>query len=538
MNRLRPATITLLLAAYIGSAPAQTYTLLHSFGGNGGGPNDPRYSGIMAQSHAGNLFSTAPDTWTKGQGTAFKITTAGAVTILHSFNGPDGDQSISGLTLGTGGHYWGTTADGGLYSHGTIFKLTAAGDLTTLHDFTGGADGGNPGAPPIEGIDGNFYGTTGSGGGAGNNGTVYRMTPSGVFHTLHSFGAQTEGTPNASLVQGTDGFLYGTTFDGGTHGLGIIFKMNISGHFQKISDFDGTHGSNPFAALTEGSDGNFYGVASGGGSAGGGVVFKIMPSGTLTVLHNFTGGSDGNNQVGGLLQATDGNFYGTNDLGGAFNWGVLFRITSGGGFAVLHDFDWPTGASPQVTLLQHTNGRLYGDTAVGGSSGEGTFFSFDVGLGPFVSFLPRAREVGRKVKFLGQGFVGTSAVSFNGTPATFTVVSDTYLTATVPNGATSGFITVSTPGGALKSNKKFLVKPKIITFSPANGPVGTSVVISGVSLKQTSKVTFNGVVASSFLADSDSQVTATVPAGATTGRIAITTTGAPADSVTSFTVTP
>jgi len=326
MKQLRFAMIPLILAVSIGSASGQKYTRLHSFGSNGGGPNDPQMSGAIAQSRAGNLFSTAPDTWTGGQGTVFRITPAGTLTILHSFNGADGNKTTSGLTLGTGGHYWGTTVGGGLYSQGTIFKMTAAGDLTTLHNFTGGADGGSPGAPPIEGIDGNFYGTTSAGGGVGN-GTVYRITPSGAFRTLHSFGAPTQGTSNAGLVQGTDGFLYGTTYYGGTHSLGTIFKISVSGHFKKLFDFDGTHGSNPFAGLMEGADGNFYGTASVGGSVNGGVVFKITPSGTLTVLHDFTGGSDGNNEVGGLLQATDGNFYGTNNLGGGSGWGVLFRIT-------------------------------------------------------------------------------------------------------------------------------------------------------------------------------------------------------------------
>ncbi len=143
---------------------SQSYALLHSFGTNRQGPNDPRFSGIIAQSRGGNMFSTAPDTWTRGDGTVFKITRSAAVTTLHSFSGTDGAESVSGLTLATGGHYWGTTARGGLYGYGTIFKMTAGGALTTLHDFTGGADGGLPGAPPIEGIDENFYGTTGIGG--------------------------------------------------------------------------------------------------------------------------------------------------------------------------------------------------------------------------------------------------------------------------------------------------------------------------------------------------------------------------------------
>jgi hypothetical protein len=155
-----------------------------------------------------------------------------------------------------------------------------------------------------------------------------------------------------------------------------------------------------------------------------------------------------------------------------------------------------------------------------------------------VTFLPAARQVGHTVEILGQGFTGTSAVSFNGIPAAFTVYADTYLTATVPNGATRGFIKVTTPGGTLTSNKQFQVKPQITSFSPANGPVGTSVVITGVSLAQTSKITFNSVVATHFTVNSDTRVTVAVPAGAPTARIGLVTTGAPTYSQNTFAVTP
>jgi hypothetical protein len=139
---------------------------------------------------------------------------------------------------------------------------------------------------------------------------------------------------------------------------------------------------------------------------------------------------------------------------------------------VLHDFNSATGASPQVTLFQHTNGKLYGDTAVGGSVNNGTFYSFDAGLGPFIGFMPRARRVGHGVNILGQGFTGATAVSFNGTPASFVVVSDTFIQAIVPDHATSGFLMVKTPTGTLKSNRTFLVKPQVVGFSPASGAVG------------------------------------------------------------------
>src|SRR5439155_24542570 len=176
--------------------------------------------------------------------------------------------------------------------------------------------------------------------------------------------------------------------------------------------------------------------------------------------------------------------------------------------------------------IQHTNGTLYGDSENGGIGG-GTFFSINVALPPlaFVSLLPYAGKVGATIEFLGQGFTSTSAVSFNGTAATRTVVSGTYLTATVPGGAGTGLVTVTTSSGTLKSNKIFRVIPQITGFSPTSGPVGTPVTITGVSLKQTTKVTFGGVKATSFTVNSDTKVTATVPTGAVTGKIAITTPG-------------
>jgi uncharacterized repeat protein (TIGR03803 family) len=541
LRRFPFAILGLVLAASF--AQAQTYTVLYNFGNTGRGPNDPHYSGIIAQSRGGNFYSTAPDTWTNGQGTAFKMTPAGALTVLHSFNGADGLHTQSGLTLGTDLYYYGTTPAGGLYSHGTLFKMTDQGVVTTLHHFTGGADGGNPGSPPIEGIDGNFYGTTAIGGSPGSNGTIYRVSRSGAFAIIHSFGYATpDGSPNPALTQGKDGYIYGITRYGGTQGQGTIFRFATSGSYKTLFSFDGIHGNNPFGELLQASDGNFYGTSSYGGASGAGVLFKITPGGTLTVLHNFASYTDGSNQVGGLMQATDGYLYGTNDLGGTEGWGVLFRISTSGAFTILHNFFWDSGASPQVTLLQHTNGKIYGDTAVGGvnNGGDGTFFSFDVGLGPFVSFYPAARQVGNTVQFLGQGFIGTSAVSFNGKPAlSFRVVADTYMTAIVPDGATSGFITVTTPRGTLKSNKQFLVKPQITSFSPVSGPVGTTVVIAGISLAQTSQVTIGGKLATSFSVNSDKQVTATVPAGALTGqKITVTTTGAPGYSPTTFTLTP
>jgi hypothetical protein len=160
-----------------------------------------------------------------------------------------------------------------------------------------------------------------------------------------------------------------------------------------------------------------------------------------------------------------------------------------------------------------------------------------MGLGPFVSIVNWSGKVGRTVQILGQGFTGTTRVSFHGTSATFTVVSNTFLTTVVPAGATTGVITVSTPGGSLKSSRKFLVVPSITTFSPPSGPVGTPVTITGASFTGARKVTFAGV-STTFTVDSDTQISTTVPVGAATGKIQVTTPGGKVKSATDFTVTP
>jgi uncharacterized repeat protein (TIGR03803 family) len=231
-----------------------------------------------------------------------------------------------------------------------------------------------------------------------------------------------------------------------------------AGKLTVLYNFDFTHGNYPTAPLIQGSDGIFYGTTSFGGTNDLGVIFSITSTGKLNVLHNFSG-SDGVQPRGGLVQASDGKLYGTSSEGGTHECGTIFVVDLEGTFSKLYDFDYTTGCASQVSLLQHTNGVLYGDTEQGGSgNGLGVFYSFNVDLRPFVRLLPASSEIGKTIGILGQGFKGTTRVSFNGTAASFTVVSETYLTATVPHGATTGFVTVTTPSGKLKSNTKFRVQ--------------------------------------------------------------------------------
>jgi uncharacterized repeat protein (TIGR03803 family) len=353
------------------------------------------------------------------------------------------------------------------------------------------------------------------------------------------------------LVLGTDGNFYGTAGSGGANGDGVVFRITPAGKLTVLHSFDDTHGRGPFSPVVQGADGNFYGTTLSGGAHGSGVVFKMTPSGALTVLHNMNGTTEGYSPYAGLVQATNGNFYGVNSNGGTTSTdcpsgcGTLFKVTPNGTLTVLHNFDGPTGNTPFVTPFQSTNGLIYGDTQQGGSGNVspcaigscGVVYSWSQGLPAFVTEITNSGKVGKVIEFLGQGFTGTTAVSFNGKPATFTVASTTYMTATVPAGATTGAVTVTTPGGVLTSNRKFRVTPQITSFAPPSGPVGTVITITGVSLTQATKVTFGGVAATTFTVNSDSKVTVTVPIGAVTGKIVITTPGGTGASTTNFTVT-
>lgn len=535
------------------------FSVLYNFGSGSGDPSKPNYSGILAQGRDGNLYSTAPS----GGGccgAVFQITPAGKLKTIHSFTGSSTDGAFpqGGVTLGADGNFYGTTYEGGTAAAGVVFRVTPSGATTTLHSFTGGTDGAYPFAPPVEGNDGNFYGTTVNGGNTikcnSGCGTIYKITPAGALTTLHQFAITDGYGPYAPLVLGTDGNFYGTTLFGTSANAGVVFRITPAGKFTVLFNFDNTHGESPYSGLVQGNDWSFYGTTIYGGTKGGGVVFKITPAGKLTVLHNLNGTTDGARPYGGLVLGTDGNFYGATSYGATINsncsngCGVLFSITPTGSYSVLYKFDSVTGAQAQVTPFQLTSGVVYGDTTVGGTGNVspcftgncGVFYSWkNVKLTAFVNLMPYFGKMGRVVEFLGQGFVaGKTTVSFNGTAATPTVVSGTYLTAVVPNGATTGHVTVTTSGTTLTSNKIFRVTPQISSFNPSSGKVGTVVTITGVSLKQTTTVTFGGVRATSFTVQSDTQVTATVPIGAKTGNIAITTAGGSAASSGMFTVTP
>jgi uncharacterized repeat protein (TIGR03803 family) len=270
-------------------------------------------------------------------------------------------------------------------------------------------------------VDGNFYGTTYAGGIEGTNGpsgTLFKITPTGQLTTLHSFCANGPG--------------------GGCP--------------------DGYY---PYAGLVQALDGNFYGTTTGGGTHDLGIIFKITPTGTLTTLYSFTGEADGYSPQAGLVQATDGNFYGTAAGGGTGGRGTVFGVTSTGVLVSLHSFcaqpQCQDGGDPVTAVVQGTDGSFYGTTSNLGVGGGGTVYKMNVGLNPFVVAQPASGLVGTPITILGTNLTGATGVTFNGTPATIFTNTGSAITTTVPVGATTGTVQVALPGGTLSSNEVFQV---------------------------------------------------------------------------------
>jgi uncharacterized repeat protein (TIGR03803 family) len=506
-------------------ASAQTYKDIFEFDGTTHGCC-PQYPATMAQGQDGNLYGTTPTGGVSNVGTVFKITPAGAETVLFSFDITHGSNPNGGLTLGVDGNFYGTSEHGGTHSYGNIFSVTPTGTLTVLYDFTGGTDGGYPLAPPIQGTDGNFYGTT-------YPGVAYKISTKGVFKVIKKIPS----TPYGPLLQGTDGIFYGMTELGGTAGVGTIFSISGT-NVATLYNFDTIHGSFPFGGLAQGVDGNFYGTTSAGGSANGGVIFKVTNKGAVSVIYNFdsTHTANGYQAYTGLVSATDGNLYGSTIFGGASGNGVLFKITTSGIYSLLTSFDNTHGSGAYPTPLQYTSGKFYGLTGKGGSAGKGVAYSLDNTIGPFIALPATLGPVGKSIGILGNGLTGTTSVKFNGASATFKVISDTYLTAKVPSGET-GIVTVTTASGTLSSNRSYRVTPKITSLTPVSGPVGTTVTITGTGMIQATSATLGGVKVTAFTVNSDKQVTMTVPAGAKTGKIVVVTPGGKTTSATTYTVT-
>jgi uncharacterized repeat protein (TIGR03803 family) len=455
----------------------------------------------------------------------FSLAVCAQAQILHTiarFDGTNGYGPFSSVVQGIDGNIYGATDSGGNVNtqSGTLFRVTPMGKLTDLYNFCSKprcTDGSSPATPPVVGTDGNLYGT--AGGGILNQGVVYKMTLSGEYSVLYSFCPThpcTDGVGPGGIILGADGNFYGAAGGGNASNGGAIFSLSPAGQLTVLHTFcsvapncqDGTGPNTPIL----GTDGNFYGVTWAGGSLGGGVLYELSSTGAYTVLYNFCSYLEGCSAPGepyDVVRDANGNFFGTTEYSAIGSpYGSVFEITSSNQLLVLHDFDdyndWPyegvmlgsdgnvygvfgydtkasgsiykvtpeggysriytfkpedksIGAPPVGPLFQGTDGDFYGVRTYGPGNYDGEVFKFSYGLGPLVETVPVAGAVGQSVLILGNGLNRSTSVTFNGVEAAFTVESDTYIKATVPEGATTGVVSVVTPSGTLNSYPQFAV---------------------------------------------------------------------------------
>ncbi|HXB02541.1 MAG TPA: choice-of-anchor tandem repeat GloVer-containing protein [Opitutaceae bacterium] len=370
--------------------------VLYSFPVSATDGNTPAVA--LIQGSDGNFYGMTSAGGASNLGTIFKITPAGVLTTLVSFSGTSGASLGSAphgsLVQGSDGNFYGTTQTGGTTNLGTVFKMTPAGVFTTLVTFSSGANGQQPFAGLVQGTDGNFYGSTELGGGS-SNGTIFKMTSAGSLTTLLSFDGVSNGRePKGNLIQGTDGNFYGSTVFGVTgNSNGTIFKITPAGVLTTLYSFSGTDGALPQGNLLQGTDGNFYGITSGGGSSSDGTVFKMTPTGSLTTLVTFTG-PNGAFPRSNLVQGTDGNIYGATNNGGSSyvspstpGIGTIFSMTTTGVLTTLLSSSSTSGSDP-FGLVQATDGNFYTVTQTGGTSNVGAFIQLPMVAAP--TFSPSA----------------------------------------------------------------------------------------------------------------------------------------------------
>jgi uncharacterized repeat protein (TIGR03803 family) len=458
------------------SAASDTFTSLASFNKTNG--NEPNHTALI-QATDGNLYGVTSYGGANGSGAVFRISPSGTLSPVYSFcslaSCADGENPYTSLIQGSNGDLYGTTYSGGASNNGTLFKITTSGTLTTLYNFcslASCADGSGPeGQLAVDGA-GNIYGTAYSGG-ASNFGTVFKFSTKGVLTTLHSFSGADGENPEGGLTAAS-GVFYGTAQYGGAKGDGTVFKITTAGVETTLHSFTGSDGLNPKGWLVDVA-GTFYGTTPYGGANNEGSVFKMTAAGAVTTLYSFcslASCADGASVTAGLMQATDGNLYGVTDIGGANNDGTVYELTLKGALTTLHSFDNTDGYGPQGTVLQDTNGDFYGFTEFGGSSGDGTVFSIATGLKAFVMLESTSGTHGSKVGILGDGFSSSSVVKFNGVAATTVTLTEAgLLTATVPVGATDGYVTVTTGATTLTSTQKYTVHNSWSMGTPVPVPV-------------------------------------------------------------------
>ena len=470
----RPALLAALalpgLSSHAGAGASTGVTAVHTFSA----PELAYPSPVMTPDGAspaarmtlgkdGNFYGTTTTGGLNGAGIVFLLTPSGNLTNLYNFEGVMTSYGVvyydfapGELTAGPKNYFFGTTQRGGIYQNGTIFEVSSSGQVVDLHTFsaeTTNASGNPTGANPdgmlpsilVAGTNAIFYGTT-QYGGANGAGTIFQVTPNGVFSNLYSFSDASSGvnadgaTPNG-LTLGADGNFYGTTQAGGANGDGTFFQWTTAGVLTPLYSFGATpnDAAQPQAPLVQGPNGSFYGTSASGGSNYNGTIFEISTNGAETVLYTFSGGNDGSEPNTALALGTDGNFYGTTQAGGVNYYGTLFKITPAGAFTSMYSFaamnansENPIGAYPSAALAVGRDGCLYGGCLAGGANGTGTIFRYTNSLfvppyqPPYIAAQPPSKTNGLQGMWVTLSAVakGAPPLSYQWTKNTTNVLSD------------------------------------------------------------------------------------------------------------------
>ena len=338
----------------------------------------------------GNFYGTAWQGGVNNEGVLYEVDSGGTETVLYNFSGgADGGNPQSGLIRDPQGNFYGTTVSGGAGTNpeGVIFKVDASGNETTLYTFNGKADGATPGEGGLtpDGA-GDFYGVTADGGTLGF-GVIYKFDAAGGETVAYNFADVFDGAhPQGDLAIDASGDVYGTSSQGGMAygggtGEGVIFQYGgsagASSFYELYTFTGGNDGGTPKSGVIRDASGTLYGTTSQGGTDGQGVVYKL-PDGGMVVLHSFTGGADGGVPVAGVIMDQTGNLYGTTTQGGTDGYGVVYAVSSAGQETVLHSFAGGTdGAEPVAGVVRDAAGNLYGTTTAGGAGGFGVVYKVD-----------------------------------------------------------------------------------------------------------------------------------------------------------------
>ncbi len=497
--------------------PEGAASLVSFDGTNGAYP----YAGLV-EADDGTFLGTTSLGGDHAAGTVFKMTTNGVLTTTFSFDNSSGAYPCAGVIQAKDGNFYGTTFRGGSEDRGSVFKMTPEGTLTTIASL--GEAGEYPLAPLVQASDDNFYGT--AAGGEFESylapGTVFKVTGNGPATKLIDFGYETHpqagliegkngklygtvpgaafraslgGTLNflsgfgcdwviggnclAPLLQAADGNFYGTTSDCGANNYGTVFKLTTNGVQTTLFPFGQTNGSYSYSGLVQGIDGYLYGMTSYGGTNGDhGTIFKITTSGAFTSLFSFSG-TNGSHPVSALARGPDDNLYGITYGGGKYGLGTLFKVTPNGRLTTLVSFDGTNGANPRCTLKKANDGTLYGTTSLGGAHKVGTVFRFITApSAPTIAVQPRSQSVanGAFVSF-SVSVTGTKPVNYqwrkNGADISGATISGLSLSQVSTNDSGSYSVIVSNSVGTVTSFSAILtvVLPPVIVTQPANQTV-------------------------------------------------------------------